>query len=100
MSCCQRMKRSESASCGQESAGAGAGSPWAHVWGGFFDGETFSVWGSVVYEGSMIGTGNAACVSGNESESGGEVFPSCCPSPSPGTWAFPLSFVSSLVRAL
>ncbi len=39
-------------------------------------------------------------MSGNENENGGEVFPSCRPSPFPGTWAFPLSFESSLAKVL
>lgn len=45
-------------------------------------------------------TGSAVGESGNENESGGEVFLSCCPSPFPGTWAFPLSFESSLEKVL
>lgn len=94
------MKQSESASCGQGSVYVCVWSSWDHVWGDSFDEETSSSWGSVFYEGSKIENESAACECGNETENGGEVFPSCCPSPFPETLAFPLSSESSLGKVL
>lgn len=44
----------------------------------------------------LTSNGSAACDSGseNENESGGEVFPSDCPSPVPVTWVFPPFYFS------
>lgn len=92
------MKQSESASCGQGTVYVCVWSQWAHVLGGSSDEETFSSWDSVFYEGSKIWNGSVACESGNENGSDGEAFPSCCPSPFPETWAFPLSFELVLVK--
>lgn len=94
------MKLSESASCGQGSVYVCVWSPWGLVWVGSFDEETFFSWDSAFCEGSKTLNGSVVYESGNENGSGGEVFPSCCPSLFPETWAFPLSYGFSLGRVL